>query len=62
MALEPAIDTNGYREFVDGREAVVDIIRSAARVAVPFVVVAELRAGFAVGRRGPRIYAFSRHL
>ena len=52
MAIEIAIDTNRYRDFVDGRPEAVSVFRSAARICVPFIVVAELRAGFAVGSRG----------
>lgn len=51
MALEIAIDTNRYRDFVDGKPTVVDVFREASRVCLPFIVVAELRAGFAVGTR-----------
>lgn len=52
MAVEIVIDTNRYRDFVDGRPATVEIFRSAPKIYVPVVVVAELRAGFAVGSRG----------
>jgi tRNA(fMet)-specific endonuclease VapC len=52
MALEIAIDTNRYRDFMEGEADAVSVFRTAARIHVPFVVVAELRAGFAVGRRG----------
>lgn len=52
MAIEIAIDTNRYRDFVDGDPEVVAVFRTAARICVPFIVVAELRAGFAVGDRG----------
>ena len=52
MAIEIAIDTNRYRDFVDASPEAVAVFRTAARICVPFVVVAELRAGFAVGTRG----------
>lgn len=52
MAIEIAIDTNRYRDFVDAVPETVAVFRTAARICVPFVVVAELRAGFAVGTRG----------
>ena len=52
MALDIAIDTNRYRDFVDGETEAVAVFRTAARICVPFIVVAELRAGFAVGTRG----------
>ncbi|MBN1686884.1 MAG: type II toxin-antitoxin system VapC family toxin [Spirochaetales bacterium] len=52
MAVETAIDTNRYRDFVDGEPRTVAVFRSAPKIFVPFAVVAELRAGFAVGTRG----------
>ena len=52
MAVEIAIDTNRYRDFVDGAPEAVAVFRTAPRICVPFVVVGELRAGFAVGSRG----------
>jgi tRNA(fMet)-specific endonuclease VapC len=52
MALEIAVDTNRYRDFVDGQPEAVAVFRTAAMICVPFIVVAELRAGFAVGIRG----------
>lgn len=52
MAVDTAIDTNRYRDFVEGNPDVLQVFRTAARIVVPFIVVAELRAGFAVGSRG----------
>ncbi|MFP4373853.1 MAG: type II toxin-antitoxin system VapC family toxin [Spirochaetaceae bacterium] len=52
MAVEIVIDTNRYRDFVYGEVGTVSIFRSAPKIYVPLVVVAELRAGFAVGSRG----------
>jgi tRNA(fMet)-specific endonuclease VapC len=52
MALDIAIDTNRYRDFVDAVSEAVQVFRKASRVCVPFIVIAELRAGFAVGSRG----------
>lgn len=52
MGVEIAIDTNRYRDFVDGVPEAVAVLRAAPRVFVPFVVIAQLRAGFAVGSRG----------
>lgn len=46
------IDTNGYRDFVDGRPEAVAAFACAAGLYLPFIVVAELRAGFSCGRRG----------
>ena len=52
MAVEIAIDTNRYRDFVDGVPEAVAVFRASPRICVPFVVVGELRAAFAVGSRG----------
>ena len=54
MAVDVIIDTNRYRDFVDGVPEAVAVFRTSPRVLVPFVVVAELRAAFAVGSRGAR--------
>jgi tRNA(fMet)-specific endonuclease VapC len=51
MEIGIIIDTNRYRDFVDGLPEAVSVFRSSARICLPFVVVAELRAGFAVGGR-----------
>ena len=47
-----ALDTNRYRDLADGDPDVVAVLESADHVFLPFVVLAELRGGFAVGRRG----------
>lgn len=47
-----ALDTNRYRDLVDGDRGVVDALERADAVWIPFVVLAELRAGFVVGREG----------
>jgi tRNA(fMet)-specific endonuclease VapC len=47
-----ALDTNRYTDFCRDVPGVVDTLEQAERVYVPFVVLAELRAGFAVGKRG----------
>ena len=46
-----ALDTNRYVDLCRGVEVTVDLVSTADAVLVPFVVVAELRAGFAFGRR-----------
>ena len=48
------IDTNRYTDFARGDHEVVDRLRRAAGVYVPFVVVGELRAGFVCGSRASR--------
>ena len=52
MAVDIAIDTNQYRDFMDAGPAAVQGFRKATRICVPFIVIAELRAGFAVGKKG----------
>ncbi len=54
MAVRIAIDTNRYFDFARGAADAVERIRRAARVYLPFVVVAELRAGFLGGSRSER--------
>ena len=51
MALEIAIDTNRYRDFCANDPTAVDRLQTAQRIVMPFVVVAELRAGFLCGTR-----------
>jgi len=52
MAIDIAIDTNRYKDFMDSVPAAVQVFRRATRICVPFIVIAELRAGFAVGKKG----------
>ena len=47
-----ALDTNAYTAMNRGRESIIDLIERADAVFLPFVVLAELRAGFAVGTKG----------
>ena len=46
------LDTNRYRDFVRGVAPAVQSIQAASHVFIPFIVLAELRAGFAGGNRG----------
>ncbi len=50
--MRVALDTNGYVDFCRGEPETVDLLEKAESIHLPFVVLAELRAGFAVGRRG----------
>jgi tRNA(fMet)-specific endonuclease VapC len=43
------LDTNRYRDFCEGSKEALDVIQRARRVHLPFVVLAELRAGFLCG-------------
>ena len=47
------LDTNRYTDFCRGNAEPVEVLETAAEIHLPFVVVGELRAGFAVGRHGP---------
>ena len=49
-----ALDTNRYTDLCRGERSVVEIVEQADEVWLPFVVVGELRAGFAVGSQGTR--------
>lgn len=52
MALRLALDTNRYTDLCREDPGVVEALERAEAVFLPFVVVAELRAGFAMGRHG----------
>lgn len=49
-----ALDTNRYTDLCLGEASVVETVERADEVWLPFIVVGELRAGFAVGTQGPR--------
>jgi len=51
VALKIALDTNCYRYFCAGDREVLDRVQLAERVVLPFVTLAELRAGFRYGTR-----------
>jgi tRNA(fMet)-specific endonuclease VapC len=46
-----ALDTNRYVDLCKGVESTVEALETADVVLLPFVVLAELRAGFLLGRR-----------
>lgn len=48
-----AVDTNRYTDFSRGEAAVVRTLEMADEVWLPFIVIGELRAGFACGNQGP---------
>ena len=50
--MKIALDTNRYVDLCKGLAPTVDLVASADAVFLPFVVVGELRAGFALGKRG----------
>ena len=47
-----ALDTNRYTDLCRDSADVVTLVEQAEAVFLPFIVLAELRAGFAVGKRG----------
>ena len=47
-----ALDTNRYTDLCRGDVSVVETIETADEVWLPFIVVGELRGGFAVGSKG----------
>ena len=47
--MKIVLDTNRYRDFCEGNSETLDVIQRARRVYLPFVVLAELRAGFLCG-------------
>lgn len=49
-----ALDTNRYTDLCRGEANALEMVEAAAEVWLPFIVVGELRAGFAVGMQGPR--------
>jgi tRNA(fMet)-specific endonuclease VapC len=51
--LRLALDTNRYTDLCRGDEHVREVLETAQLIFVPFPVLAELRAGFVVGSRGP---------
>lgn len=50
--MRVALDTSRYTDLARGVPEVVGLVESADSVSMPFVVLAELRAGFALGRAG----------
>lgn len=54
MTVRVALDTNRYTDLCRGDRTVVDVIEHADEVWLPFIIVGELRAGFAAGTQGPR--------
>ena len=57
-----ALDTNRYTDLCRGDASVVETVESAEEVWLPFIVVGELSAGFAVGSQGTHHEAVLRRL
>jgi len=51
--LKLALDTNRYTDLCRGEASVIETAEQADEVWLPFIVIGELRAGFAVGSQGP---------
>ena len=49
--MKIALDTNRYVDLCKGVPETVTLLEEAESVALPFVVLGELRAGFTLGRR-----------
>lgn len=49
-----ALDTNRSIDLCRGDAPVVETVETADEVWIPFIVLGELRTGFAVGTQGPR--------
>jgi len=49
-----ALDANRYSDLCRGNVSVVETVERADEIWLPFIVLGELRAGFAVGNQGPR--------
>ena len=50
--MKLALDTNRYTDLCRGVDGVAEALERAERVYLPFAIIAELRAGFAMGSRG----------
>lgn len=50
--MNVALDTNRYRDLCDGEEEVVRTLEEAEGIFLPLIVIGELRAGFALGKKG----------
>ena len=52
--MRVALDTKQYVNFCRGDETILRVVKHAHEIVLPFVVVAELRAGFACGTKAKR--------
>lgn len=50
--MRVAVDTNTYTDAARAVPRAVEVLRSASEIWIPFVVLGELRAGFACGTSG----------
>lgn len=47
-----ALDTNAYRDAAGGLNRAAEVLRRADEIHLPYIVLGELRAGFAAGTMG----------
>lgn len=52
--MRVALDTNRYVDFCRGEDSIFGVVKRAEEIVMPFVVLAELRAGFACGTRAKK--------
>ena len=50
--MKLALDTNAYVDFCRGSASAVEQVQQAQVIALPFIVLGELRAGFQIGKFG----------
>ena len=50
--MKVLVDSNRYQDFCEGQPGIVALFRQALEIHIPFIVVGELRAGFACGTKG----------
>jgi tRNA(fMet)-specific endonuclease VapC len=60
--MRVALDTNRYTDLCRGDEFVVNVVAASDEVWLPFIVLGELRAGFAAGSQEARNEAVLRRL
>jgi tRNA(fMet)-specific endonuclease VapC len=53
-SMRVALDTNRYTDLARGDGFIVSVVATADEIWLPFVVLGELRAGFAAGSHEPR--------
>lgn len=61
MEVRLAIDTNAYTALCLGSKETAELIETAGEVLVPFIVLAELHAGFSHGKKAAENEARLRH-
>ena len=52
--MRVALDTNAYKEGGEGKSRITEILRRSEEIFLPFIVLGELRGGFAAGTLGKR--------